>query len=216
MPLRDRLSGRACACGLRLHHARALEGGRLRRSRYGRAAMVLCLPKSRILPRDLHVLLLHNGGLHVLLTPNRDLLRSRPRLQPAPAAVETYPVLGPVHRHLLVVYVGDVGHVRDVGDRAIVEEAAVAPLAAVVAATGVAEAIVDAAVEADAVAPVAGVEAVDAVGISPIARRPQQADARRPNSDARHPIVAEVVIVVPIARRPKVAGFRDRRLHVDR
>ncbi len=130
-----------------------------------------------------------------------------------------------VHRHLLVVDVGDVGHVRDVGDRAVVEEAAAAPFAAVEAAAGVAEAVVDAAVEADAVTPVAGVEAVDAVVVAPVAGGPQQADARRQDPGAGHPVIAEVVVVAPsnpaprgsrvrgsaAARRPAAAAAERRR-----
>src|SRR5581483_9513263 len=121
-------------------------------------------------------------------------------------------VADPVHRDVVdhggVVGVVDVGDV-DVVDAAVVPEVAVAPFAAVVAVAGVAVAVVDAAIEADVRAPVAGVPEVDAVAPAPPARRPQIARLGRQHPGAGHPVVvAGIVVPGPVARRPDIAFGR--------
>jgi hypothetical protein len=94
-----------------------------------------------------------------------------PHREPAVAAVVADAVVHIVVDHRGVVDVGDVGGV-DVVDRAVVHEAVMIPVTAVVARAGVSVAVGNAAVEAHVRAPVAGVPAIKAAGKAPPARRP--------------------------------------------
>src|SRR5207245_7488127 len=87
------------------------------------------------------------------------LLRG-PRLDTAWAVVAYIPRV--IHNNGPVVDVRHIGHVY-VSDRAVVEEGATSPLAAVEADAAVSEPIVDAAVEADMWAPITPVPAIDAI-----------------------------------------------------
>src|SRR5579859_1731017 len=78
---------------------------------------------------------------------------------------------------LIVSVVDDVD--VDVVDGRVVLESIAGPAATVVTLADVAEAVVDAAVEADVRPPVAGVERVRTAGESPEARRPEQSRRRR-------------------------------------
>src|SRR5580658_7224788 len=71
------------------------------------------------------------------------------------------------------VDVGDV-NAAEVGAGAVVGEDSAAPLTAKEADAAVAEAIIDAAVEADVWAPVASVPSIEAAGEAPVARRPEK------------------------------------------
>ncbi len=115
----------------------------------------------------------------------------------------------------LVIDVGDVGDVY-VGDGAVVEEVAFAPLATLEAVAAVAEAVVDAAVEADLRSPVAFVEGVDAVIPSPVAGSPEQAGLGSFHPGAGNPVVAVVVTPGPIAGGPEVAFAGADGLRVNR
>src|SRR5271156_6811245 len=127
------------------------------------------------------------------------LLRGRPCFDP-PGAVETG--VDVVHNDRPVV---DVGHVHvHVHHRAVIEEGAASPLAAAEAYAAVAEAVVNAAVEADVRSPVASVPAVEAAGKTLVARSPEH--AHRPDYPcAGNPVVAAVVIPSPVTRRPEIS-----------
>jgi hypothetical protein len=114
-------------------------------------------------------------------------------------------------RHRVVVDVHiRVGHI---GDRAVVGNAAVSPIRAVVAATRVAEAVVDPAIESDVRTPVPHMLPISVALITPPRRRPQRANPRSRHPRSRHPVIV-VVGVVPVARRPDVILARTRRLAV--
>src|SRR5690348_15620225 len=123
------------------------------------------------------------------LARERLLLRRRPRGQTALAAVEADAGDVDVVDHRLVVDVGDV-HVAEVVIGAIVVERAAVPETADVADADITEAVIDAAVEADMRTPIAAVPDINAVGPTPITRRPQETNPRRPYPGARHPVVA--------------------------
>src|ERR1700739_1658742 len=74
-----------------------------------------------------------------------------------------------------VVRVMDVGE-ADVIDRSVVVEIATSPISAGVTNTGVAEPVINAAVEADVGSPVASVPCIHAFSPSPISRRPEHPD----------------------------------------
>src|ERR1700683_1250771 len=87
----------------------------------------------------------------------------------------------------------------------VIEKVAVGPAAAEVAGSDIAEAVVDAAVEADFRSPVARVPQIRAVVPAPIARGPEQTNRGRFDPCARNPEISAVVAVAPVAGRPDVA-----------
>src|SRR4029079_3996078 len=117
------------------------------------------------------------------------------------------------HRFLVSVPDRGAGNVIDDG---IVEEGAVAPVAALVIVAGVAEAIAYTAIESDLRGPISFVEDVRTVVIGPIGGRPQQTDRRRKHPGAWHPVPAAVSTPCPIAGDPNVSRGGNRRLIVNR
>jgi len=118
-----------------------------------------------------------------------------------------------IYDDALFVDVVNHGHVH-IGDGAVVEVEASAPVAAQEANTGIAKAIVNAAVEADPWSPVAGVPKIGTLGKSPVARSPEQAGFRGEYPCAGNPEIT-VGAVGPIARRPYVIRARAERLRVN-
>ena len=98
---------------------------------------------------------------------------------------------------------------------------AAAPVAALVAVADIAKTVVDAAIEADVLAPVAVIEPVMVIPVAPVAGRPQSTLVGSLHPRAGHPVVA-IWTPRPIARRPErvvvgrgrlvVVGQRRRRL----
>src|SRR5215510_4719647 len=109
-----------------------------------------------------------------------------------------------------VVGVADDGDVH-VGHGAVVVVVATAPIAAEEPNAGIAEAVVNSAVEADCRSPVAFIPDVVAVFPSPIAWSPQQAFLWRKHPCAGDPEVA-VGTVSPVAWSPEVARSRTEGL----
>src|SRR6516164_7867302 len=109
-------------------------------------ALIVVERQRRIFRRHLHVLRLLRSRRHVLLVGGGNLLRRLLRRRAAGTAIVAH-VGDVVDDDGLVVDVGDL-HVRDVVDGAVVKERAAAPIAALVAFAGIAEAIGYAAVEA--------------------------------------------------------------------
>src|SRR6266705_2960883 len=145
-----------------------------------------------------------------MLASRCHLSRCRTSSASAPAAVKADPrTIVDDRRVVGIVNDGDV----HVGHRAVVVVVATSPVAAEKADTGVAETVVNAAVEADFGSPVARVPNVEAVFPSPIPWSPEQADLRREYPCSRDPEMA-VRTVSPVARDPNVARFRTNRLYV--
>jgi hypothetical protein len=80
--------------------------------------------------------------------------------------------------------------VADVIDRAVIGEVIPMPVAALVANSHIAEAIVYAPIESDITAPVTGMVAVAATRESPITRRPESAIIRRLRPRTGNPVVS--------------------------
>jgi hypothetical protein len=118
-----------------------------------------------------------------------------------------------VYDDVALINIGDACDV-DVGDGAVIEEGATAPLAAVEAGSGIAEAVVNASVKTNRRSPVAGVPDVETVVPPPVARGPEQAYWPE-NPSAGNPVIAIVVVPGPIAGSPDVAWTRTNRLGVD-
>src|SRR5579863_808609 len=139
--------------------------------------------------------------------------RRRASINPAvPAVVADVVVRGVVDYGLVV----DVVKIRtaNVIHGAVVVEASVIPISALITETAVAEAIVDAAVKADSRAPVAFIPGKSVATPTPITGRPEKANFGSHHPGTGHPEVA-FVAVRPVARRPHVAVSGSHRLGVD-
>src|ERR1700751_1983446 len=91
------------------------------------------------------------------------------------------------------------------------------PASAFVAEAVVTEAVSYAAIKADVFTPVSAVPEVSSVSPTPIARSPQESNARRDDPGSGNPVVVLVIIVVsPVAGSPDVAISRADRLLVNR
>ena len=119
------------------------------------------------------------------------------------------------------VVVDDDGAVVDVGDvdvhavdGAVVVEVVSVPVAAVIAVSGVAEAVVDASVEADVEAPVAAAPALAVVVQAPVAGGPEGSVVGRGAPGAGNPVVADGG-PAPVAGGPDVVGGGGDGLLVD-
>jgi hypothetical protein len=93
-------------------------------------------------------------------------------------------------------------------ETAVVVEVAAAPIAALIAETEVAEAVVDAAIVADVPSPVPAVKAVAVMPETPVAGSPERALVGSLNPGAGHPVITPGR-PRPIAGRPKIAVTRS-------
>src|SRR5216683_2599962 len=116
----------------------------------------------------------------------------------------------PVDRVVGVAYNSDV----NVGHGAVVVVRAASPVAAEEADAGVAEAVVNATIEADFGSPVAWVPCIKAVFPSPVPWSPEQTNFRREYPRAWNPEIA-VRTVSPITRDPNVTGSGTNGLYVN-
>jgi hypothetical protein len=152
--------------------------------------------------------------LHMPLLCGRGLLRRRPCSNTA-SPVEARPAVG----DYVVIDDIPVGVVNDsrihLCDGRVVRELSAPPLTSEKPNSTIAEAVVNATVEADGRSPVAGIKGVNSVHEAPPRRCPQQADLRRRHPDSRYPVITRIP-VSPIAGIPKVSIDRTRRLHVNR
>lgn len=101
----------------------------------------------------------------------------------------------------------------DVVDRTVVVKMAALPVAALVADTHVAEAVVDSAVVADVRTPVASVKSVMVMPVAPVARGPESPLIGSLNPHAGYPVVAALT-PCPVPRRPEIVVARSLRLVV--
>src|SRR5580704_9427477 len=129
------------------------------------------------------------------------------------AAVEADAIHGGVVDDGGVVGVAHHGDVY-VGHSAVIEEFAASPRAAEEADPGVAEAVVDSAVEADFRSPVAGVPTISVVLPSPVTWSPEQTEFWRLDPGAGNPEIT-VGAVSPITRNPKKTEARTNGLFIN-
>ncbi len=116
--------------------------------------------------------------------------------------------------HRVFVHIVHVHNV-DVVDRPVVVETAAAPVAALVTDTTVAEAVIDASVEANVRAPVACMVDEGGAAPAPVSGGPEEADLRGTYPGAGDPEVA-VRTVGPVPGGPEKAVARADGLRVDR
>lgn len=123
-------------------------------------------------------------------------------------------------RAIVVIHHDGVVDIRIVNDGdvyivhcSVVVEVAAVPTAAVIATAGVAEAVVNSAVEANSRSPIAGNKDIASVFPSPVARRPKESRIGSLHPSARHPIVV-FSVPSPVAGSPDVIVAGTRRLCV--
>ena len=134
-----------------------------------------------------------------------------------------YSALSAVVRHVRIIVYDD-GLVIDIGDvcdihishRPVVEKFAAAPFAAGEAFAEVSEAVINAAVESEMRAPIAGIPNIEAVVPTPVSGGPQIAYFRGFDPSAGHPVVAVIVAPGPVPRCPYVARAGAEGLLVNR
>ena len=158
------------------------------------------------------VLLLCRCGPGVVLAGEGLLFGSWSRADSAAAAVIAY--MRDVGDHGLLVHVVERRRVHVIHS-AVVEKVAAVPISAGVPRAGVAEPVVDTAVEPDLRAPIASVPEIRSAGPTPIARRPQHTNLRRFHPGAGNPEVPTIVRVTPIAWSPEITFLRASGLHVN-
>jgi len=125
------------------------------------------------------------------------------------AAIESYMAITLDKGAIVVTAIaeGKVNARSHAEDFRVVVEVVATPLPAFKADTEVAAAIVNTAVVAHVVAPVAGAPHIHTIRPSPIARRPQSAHIRGRNPGAGHPVIA-LFTISPVARRPDPSRLR--------
>ena len=158
------------------HYSTPGEFAGARSRRHAGMSMVERRTQLSVARRGIHMVSLHGSGLEVMVMLRRHLMRRRARSQTTGPAVE-----GDVVVHVdycAVVYVRHM-HRAEVHDRAVVEECSAVPITARESNTGITEAVVHSAIEADMRAPVAGVPGIDTASPTPISRGPEQARLRR-------------------------------------
>jgi hypothetical protein len=129
-------------------------------------------------------------------------------------------VIGIEHSFLLNNGPVDIGVVDDgdvyLGDGGVIGKHAASPFAAGKTDSSKSESVIDAAVVADFISPVAVVEAVDSVCPSPVGRGPERAFVRSRHPCAGDPVVVSVVVGIgPVAGRPHEVRLGARRLLID-
>jgi hypothetical protein len=114
-----------------------------------------------------------------------------------------------VRRNRLVIDVDNILGSKVVGS-AVIKQSTMVPAAALISVTRIAVAIVDTAIEADGLRPIAGVKNKSAVDTIPIRGSPEQPCARRLHPCSRYPIVvADVFTPSPEPRHPEIARLRE-------
>src|SRR5208282_6064763 len=143
----------------------------------------------------------------------RLFIRCRTRVDSTVATVIADVVLVVPHGGFVnIVNDGDVHVVHGT----VIEKVSAVPTAAFKACTEIAEAVIDPAIEAYVRTPVAVIENKSIAAPTPIGWSPQETDFRRHHPCARHPVViADVVIVSPVARCPEITVPRTKRLLID-
>ncbi len=169
-----------------VHCIRRTQSSRLRGSHDCGLSLVVRYKLGWILSCCLLVLHLRRGRGYVTPTLGRHLRLRWLRLNSTRTSVIGNAIDGNVVDRLVIdMHVGNV----HVVDGAVVVEITALPVSAVIAASGIAESIINAAIEADGRTPVAGVPTVEAGREYPPARRPQVTWLRSRHPRSGHPVV---------------------------
>ena len=149
------------------------------------------------------ILHLRRHGRRMRRTQRRQFRRSRSYLDSARPAVEAHTSSAPVIPADGTVVDVMLDRNIHVVDRAVVVEVAATPVTALIAEADVAKAVIDAAVVANVLTPVAAIETVVVMPVAPVAGRPQSALVGSLHPNSGHPVVVSL-IPCPVARRPEI------------
>ena len=141
------------------------------------------------------------------------LLRRGPRFDTASTAVVAHACFGDIG-HRRVVGVVNYGGVY-VSDICVVGKVTTFPATPFITDTAVAEAVIDATVEANLRPPISFMENECTSAPAPIPRGPKEADLWRFYPCTRHPVISILIVISPVAGSPQVALGRADWLHVN-
>jgi hypothetical protein len=144
---------------------------------------------------------------------HRHLLRRGPRGDSAPPAVVAHPASGKL-RSRIVVDIVDHRRIHVVHAAVIIQHAVI-PIRAIIAASGIAETIIDSTVKSDVRTPITAMPPIVAAIVVPIGWRPQRIHPRRHHPCARNPVIT-TICPTPISGRPIIVVAGIRRLAVIR
>ena len=166
--------------------------------------------------RHLHMALLLSRGCDMVLPSKRSLLCRGASLDAPVSAVEARTVINRrmVNHGPVFINIVDHGPIH-VDDRGVVRKVASLPASAAKANAAVAKPVVHATIETNVRPPISRVEDISATAPSPITRRPQHSNLRRPNPHSRNPVIT-LRTISPIARVPQISIARADRLRINR
>ena len=202
---------RGTCCAMSGHDSGRVKCGRFRCGSNGRMASVSLGEQRGVFGRFLDMRPLQRGRRHMRFAGSGAFLRRRCCMDPVGSAVEAHPI-GRVVDDRFVVGVMHDRHV-DVRHRRVIGKRIADPAPAGKTYADIAEAVIDAAIEADVGPPIADVECVHSANEAPVTRRPKQADARWLRPGSRHPEIPGGR-ESPIAGSPQITRLRYRRLLV--
>ena len=203
--LSDRSGGRV---RLRCVVSGCQRGRRGERCRLGTVAGSELRPIRRSLTSVLNLL---NNRRRARIPDDRQFPGARPDIDSTATSVVADAILA-VIPDLVIVYIVN-GRRVYIRDYPVVPQVAAVPIGSVIPVAGVSVSVIDAAVEADMRTPVARMQHVNIVIITPPRRRPEGAHPRGHHPCAGNPVVPGTRII-PIARRPLVILSRTGRLTV--
>jgi hypothetical protein len=131
---------------------------------------------------------LRGDGRDAAFVQNGLLSRQRTRVDTAPTSVVADAFVGDIGHPVVIDVMYDVD--IHVVHGPVVSESVAVPIAAFVTMADVAEAVVDAAVEADVRGPIAVIPTIAAGRETPVGRGPESTDIRRKDPGTGYPIIA--------------------------
>ena len=163
---------------------------------------------------SMYLLGLHRGCRRVLRVHRSLFNGCWPSGNSTRAAVEADTIHGGFVDYGLAIDIGDIRDIH-ITHRAVVEEGSIIPVAASIADASVAEAVIDATIEADTLAPVSFIPGERVAAPPPITGSPEQASRWGLDPRTRHPKIAFIAIT-PVAGRPQIASRGNHGLCVHR
>src|SRR5882724_8812666 len=180
------------AASLRCHYAASAKRRRSCRSRDRRLAMIRRRAQFPIASRRLYVLILSRHRPDVPFPRGGFFLRRCAHVHAPISAIVAHPRNIDVVLHVHVVHIANYSFV-DVVHFAVVIKMVVIPSSAIISVSGVAPAVINAAIESHHRPPITHMENICLAAPAPISRRPQVSSLRRQHPGPRHPVIILIV-----------------------